>query len=64
MDKLHDGQSRSGDFIDLNDAYQVTQWSEIFNITKEDLRETVERVGTRMVDVRAHIKARRKLRGQ
>ena len=38
MDKLHDGQSRSGDFIDLNDAYQVKQWAEIFNITTEELK--------------------------
>lgn len=63
MDKLHDGASRSGDFIDLNDAYQVKQWMEIFNVTSEDLTEAVEKVGTSMPDVRAFIKARRKMRG-
>ena len=63
MDSPHAGQRRSGDFIDMDDPYQVTQWSEIFNISSQDLKDAVANVGTSMTDVRAYVKSRKKSLG-
>lgn len=63
MDRSHDARGRNGDFIDLDDAYQVDQWTEIFDVTRNDLANAVREVGTSMGAVRKYIREAKKRRG-
>jgi Protein of unknown function (DUF3606) len=63
MDRPHNAKGRDGDFIDLGDAYQVDQWTEIFDVTRDDLAKAVREVGTSMGAVRKYIREAKKRRG-
>ena len=48
---------RAGDTINLHDAYQVHQWTEIFNISAVALHSAVMAVGTNRSDVKRYLRA-------
>jgi hypothetical protein len=50
---------RAGDTIDLDDPYQVRQWTEIFAISAEQLAEAVRAVGTDRAAVKRYVRARK-----
>lgn len=50
---------RAGDTIDLDDAYQVRQWTEIFAISAEQLADAVRAVGTDRAAVKRYVRARK-----
>jgi hypothetical protein len=54
---------RAVDTIDLNNSYQVAQWTEIFNVSSAELTAAVLANGTSVVDVRQYLRARKSLAG-
>jgi Protein of unknown function (DUF3606) len=51
--------ARVVDVIDLTDAYQVSQWTEIFDITEAELIAATSAVGCRAADVKRYLRARK-----
>ena len=46
MHGMHDASR-----VDLNDPYEIEHWTRRFNITEEELRKVVEKVGIMVDDV-------------
>jgi len=44
------------DRIDINEDYELRDWSEKFGVSKEELAEAVKRVGPIVKDVEAELK--------
>ncbi len=42
--------------IDINEDYELRDWSDKFNVSKEKLKEAVEAVGTYADDVEKYLK--------
>jgi hypothetical protein len=51
------GQDRAR--ININEPYEVRDWSEKFGVTHQQLLEAVQAVGDRVEDVERHLKGRR-----
>jgi uncharacterized protein DUF3606 len=49
------GQDRTR--IDVNEDYELQDWSKRFGVTKEQLKEAVKAVGPNVADVEARLKA-------
>lgn len=41
--------------ININESYELQYWSEKFNVTREQLRDAVEKAGPAVEDVRKHL---------
>jgi hypothetical protein len=44
--------------IDLNDRNELRNWTKSFNVSEEELRRAVEKVGSSADKVREHLRAR------
>ena len=56
---MDDKNNRGGSVrkrIDINEDYELKDWSEKFNVSKEKLKEAVEAVGTYADDVEKYLK--------
>ncbi len=55
-----DNKSKTGrpdrDRINVNESYELQDWSKKFGVTPEELRKAVEAVGTSARDVERHLK--------
>lgn len=54
-------QSRAGDIVNLDNEYEVRQWTEIFAISEDQLKDAVRAVGTCRADVKRYVVAKRRL---
>lgn len=50
------GQDRTR--INVNEAYELRDWSKKFGVTPEQLKEAVNAVGTNAAEVEAHLKGK------
>jgi Protein of unknown function (DUF3606) len=57
--KTDDEGRRASDLIDLGDEYQVSQWTEIFDVSRAELSAAIHIVGQRSSDVKRYIRARK-----
>jgi hypothetical protein len=57
---MSDDKSKSGGQdrrrINLNEAYEVSDWSKRFGVSEGQLRDAVRQVGDRAEDVERHLK--------
>jgi methyl-accepting chemotaxis protein len=44
--------------IDVNDSHELRNWAMSFNVTEEELRRAVERVGTSAEKVKEHLQTK------
>ena len=51
------------DRIDINEDYELRDWSEKFGVSKEELAEAVKRVGPIVKDVEAELKRAPRAKG-
>ena len=51
------GQDRTR--IDINEDYELRDWSEKFGVSKERLKEAVQAVGDRAADVEHYLKGQK-----
>jgi len=50
---------RGGDTINVDDEYEVRQWTEIFAVSVDQLKDAVRAVGTCRADVKRYVVAMR-----
>ena len=55
----HGNRSGGLDVIDLEDRAQILQWTEIFDITADELTAAVHAVGTCHADVKRYVRDRK-----
>jgi len=56
MDNKKDIGSPDRDRINVHEDYELQEWSKSFGVTKEQLKEAVEAVGTSAQKVREYLK--------
>jgi predicted DNA-binding protein YlxM (UPF0122 family) len=58
MDSKQNTGSQDRDRINVNQDYELQDWSEKFKVSREELKEAVKAVGTMAKDVEDYLKKR------
>lgn len=57
-DNLQQRGGRDRELIDVNEDYELRDWSKKFGVTKEQLKEAVQAVGNESAKVEQYLKGR------
>jgi hypothetical protein len=59
MDNKANTGKRDDSRINVNEAYELQYWSERFNISREELKEAVNAVGTQVTAVEEYLSSKK-----